>query len=151
MCGGLRTEGGAKVKCLEQHQGHSMGSNNSVYYLLLNGYLPLWGLTSSLGDHPRIRISGVWPPESGLQSLASIPAKEKLDTRALGELSGSLHTGAVLFITSLLPGMPARSYSTGPVGSTFSIQWTSCVGQLEIIIRPPPPCFSACITWLMGS
>lgn len=118
-----------------------MGSTNSVCYLLLNGYLPLWGLTSSLGDHPRIRISGVWPPESGLQSLASIPAKEKLDTRALGELSGSLHTGAVLFITSLLPGMPARSYSTGPVGSTFSIQWTSCVGQLEIIIRPPHPVF----------
>ena len=45
--------------------------------------------------------------------------------RALGELSGSLHTGAVLFITtSLLPGMPARNYSTGPLaGAVYPVDF----------------------------
>ena len=145
MCGGLRTEGGAEVKGLEQHLGHSTGSTNSVCYLLLNGYLPLWGLTSSLGDHPGIRISGVWPPE------CPIPAKEKLYPRALGELSGSLHTGAVLFIRSLLPGMPARSYSTGPVGSTVLYPVDFLCGATGDHNLLPPPCFFACLTWLMGS
>ena len=34
VCGGLRTEGEAGVKCLEQRLVHSMGSSNSICYLV---------------------------------------------------------------------------------------------------------------------
>lgn len=62
--------------------------------------------------------------------------------RALGELSGSLHTGAVLFITmSLLPGMPARSYSTGPLAGAVLYPVDFLCGATGDHNPRPPPIF----------